>query len=338
MGKQLAKHARVFKGDIVYSKNADELETIKDGYIVLFGNNVKGIYRDIPEEYKSARLMDYSGKLIIPGLNNHLLKLKNYEDLSFSKVESLWKEGTTRLNTISLGEIDASYNLMDFIENMGLGGYFSHIREDEKFSIYDLEEFALMSSNVRILVRPYIFADKSDNNIEKKLDISKRYSLNFSGIDLDMDSLSSEAGGTTLSILKPGAENFSADYYSYSPYSFDKEKVTDQDTDYLKKLLSEEKLGLYTEDEFSMIEAIRYELENNGLFSFEELFYMATEIGGKYFGRVGKFEEGYSFDALIVDDRNKTLSLEERVKEFILNGSSDDVFLRYIYGMKALGR
>lgn len=338
MSKGLAKHARVFKGDIAYSKNSDEIISIKDGYIVLFGNTIKGVYSEIPEEFKEARLMDYTDKLIIPGFNNNLVKLKNYEDYSYEKIELLWKEGTTRLNTISLGDINSSYELMDFIELMGLGGFFSHIREDEKFSIYDLEEFALMSSNVRILVRPYIFADKSDENIESKADISRRYSLQFSGINLDMDLVDGDVGGLTLSILKPGNDKYNADYYAYSPYSYDKENMTEDDVKSLKMLLNEGKLGLYTEDGHSMVEAIRYELENNELFNFEELFYMATELGGKFFGKVGKFEELYSFDALIIDDDNKELSVEERVKEFVLNGSADDVYLRYIYGMKALGK
>ena len=35
---------------------------------------------------------------------------------------------------------------------------------------------------------------------------------------------------------------------------------------------------------------------------FEEAFWMATRGGGEFFGRVGGFDTGYAFDALVVDD------------------------------------
>ena len=34
----------------------------------------------------------------------------------------------------------------------------------------------------------------------------------------------------------------------------------------------------------------------------EEVFYMATKGGGSFFGKVGSFEEGYEFDAVVLDD------------------------------------
>lgn len=37
--------------------------------------------------------------------------------------------------------------------------------------------------------------------------------------------------------------------------------------------------------------------------SFPEAFYLATVGGGSFFGKVGSFEPGYEFDALVIDDR-----------------------------------
>jgi guanine deaminase len=37
---------------------------------------------------------------------------------------------------------------------------------------------------------------------------------------------------------------------------------------------------------------------------FKDAFYMATRGGGSFFGKVGAFEPGYSFDACIVNDSN----------------------------------
>ena len=34
----------------------------------------------------------------------------------------------------------------------------------------------------------------------------------------------------------------------------------------------------------------------------EEAFYMGTEGGGSFFGKVGSFKEGYEFDAVVLND------------------------------------
>lgn len=36
--------------------------------------------------------------------------------------------------------------------------------------------------------------------------------------------------------------------------------------------------------------------------SFSEAFFMATKGGGRFFGKVGSFEDGYEFDAVVIDD------------------------------------
>ena len=47
---------------------------------------------------------------------------------------------------------------------------------------------------------------------------------------------------------------------------------------------------------------LRYVDEDAKAVTFEEAFYMATKGGGEFFGKIGSFEEGYEFDALILDD------------------------------------
>ncbi len=41
--------------------------------------------------------------------------------------------------------------------------------------------------------------------------------------------------------------------------------------------------------------------------SFAESFYMATKGGGSFFGKVGSFEKGYEFDAVVLNDRQELL-------------------------------
>ena len=54
--------------------------------------------------------------------------------------------------------------------------------------------------------------------------------------------------------------------------------------------------------------------ENYKPLVFSESFYLATKGGGEFFGKVGSFEEGYEFDALILDDSiiNHPLNLNIR--------------------------
>ena len=58
----------ILKGDICYSKSPQELETVKNGYLVCEGETVAGLFQEIPGTYRDFPVTDYSGHLIIPGL------------------------------------------------------------------------------------------------------------------------------------------------------------------------------------------------------------------------------------------------------------------------------
>ena len=53
----------------------------------------------------------------------------------------------------------------------------------------------------------------------------------------------------------------------------------------------------------------------------EEAFYLATKGGGEFFGKVGSFEEGYEFDAVVLDDSHlrtmRELDVKDRVERII---------------------
>ena len=52
--------------------------------------------------------------------------------------------------------------------------------------------------------------------------------------------------------------------------------------------------------------------------TFEEAFYLATVGGGEFFGKVGSFEAGYEFDALVIDDSDlcmdNSLDIPQRIQ------------------------
>ena len=69
--------------------------------------------------------------------------------------------------------------------------------------------------------------------------------------------------------------------------------------------------------------------------SLSEAFYLGTKSGGSFFGKVGSFEEGYEFDALLVDDsylNYDNYTLEQRIQRYIYIGDDRDIRVRFCRG------
>ena len=74
---------------------------------------------------------------------------------------------------------------------------------------------------------------------------------------------------------------------------------------------------------------------------FSEAFYLATKGGGAFFGKVGSFEVGYEFDAVIMDDsvlvHPQDLTLAERMERAVYLGLDDKKLIaKYVAGRKLL--
>ena len=75
--------------------------------------------------------------------------------------------------------------------------------------------------------------------------------------------------------------------------------------------------------------------------SVDEAFYMATKGGGEFFGKVGAFEEGFEFDAIVIDDSRlphpQELSVRERLERAIyLSGDIKALTAKYCRGKQIL--
>ena len=73
--------------------------------------------------------------------------------------------------------------------------------------------------------------------------------------------------------------------------------------------------------------------------SFIESFYLATKGGGSFFGKVGSFEPGCEFDAVVIDDsvlpQLQPLTLAERLERAIyLVLDRDCILTKYVRGTK----
>lgn len=85
----------------------------------------------------------------------------------------------------------------------------------------------------------------------------------------------------------------------------------------------------------SKIRALDYKDSSRQLKT-SEAFYLATKGGGKFFGKVGSFEKGYEFDALVIDDKNLWKyydgTIEERIEKLIYQGNKNNIIARYACG------
>ncbi|MBQ9858128.1 MAG: amidohydrolase family protein [Oscillospiraceae bacterium] len=79
--------------------------------------------------------------------------------------------------------------------------------------------------------------------------------------------------------------------------------------------------------------------QNDKPLTFAESFYIATKGGGEFFGKVGSFEEGYEFDAVILDDSHcphpQELTVAERLERAAyLSADLSGVKAKYVAGKK----
>ena len=69
--------------------------------------------------------------------------------------------------------------------------------------------------------------------------------------------------------------------------------------------------------------------------SLSEAFWLATKSGGSFFGKVGSFEPGYAFDALVVDDSDLNFdnySIQHRLERYIYLGDDRQLTRRFCNG------
>ena len=72
--------------------------------------------------------------------------------------------------------------------------------------------------------------------------------------------------------------------------------------------------------------------------SFAQAFWLATAGGGAFFGQVGRFEEGFELDALVLDDGNlfhpQPLDVRSRLERAVYLADDRNVFAKYVAGTR----
>lgn len=172
----------ILKGNIVYSKSAEELEVCEQGYLVSKNGLVEGVYQTLPSQYEGIPVTDYEDCLIIPGLvdlhihapqysyrglgmdmellewleTNTFPEESKFKDIEYAKqayqifVENLRKSATTRACVFATVHRKATLLLMDMLEESGLNTMVGKVNMDRNCPDYLREESAEASAEETI--------------------------------------------------------------------------------------------------------------------------------------------------------------------------------------------
>lgn len=82
-----------------------------------------------------------------------------------------------------------------------------------------------------------------------------------------------------------------------------------------------------------------FEPEQGRTIDITNAFYMATKVGGQVFGKVGTFDKGYEFNALVIDgveDPFYPLTPAQRLERFCYAGDDRNITHRYLNGKELI--
>lgn len=412
------------KGNIIFTREFGKYDVIDDGFVVVEGKIVKGVFENLPEEYKDVPVADYTGKLIIPafsdihihapqfaniglGLDKELMpwleaytfpEEARYSDLEYAKrvysrfVRELWKYGTTRACVFATIHRKSTELLMDLFNEAGMGAYVGKVNMDRNSPDYLIEttedsinqtklfveEYGSKYTMVKPIITPRFVPTCSSKLMNALGEMASRYNVpvqshlseNFGEISFVKElhpesknyaSVYNEAGlfpeGRTIMAHCVLVEEEEIEllyknqvYVAHSPNS---NNNLASGIAPVRRLISRGvPVGLATDvsggHSVSMTNVIVSSAQASNIkwlesgradrpLSTAELFYLATKGGGSFFGKVGSFEEGYEFDALVIDDSLlpsfRDFTTEERLQKFIYTGDDRNIAVRYAAGI-----
>ena len=420
----------ILKGNVVYSKNKDELRILKDHYLISESGLVKGVFEKVPPEYAQVSVSDYGECLIIPGLTdlhvhapqytframgmdmellewletNTFPEEAKYQDLEYARrayrifTDNLKRSVTTRACIFGTIHRDATLLLMDQLEQSGLVTYVGKVNMDRNCPDYLREESAEESGiqtvewikdvlhkkyqNTMPILTPRFTPSCSDELMENLKKIQMYYQI-------PVQSHLSENPGEIAWVkeLCPNTHFYGEAYSQFDLFGGDCPTImahcvhsSDEEIALMKKqgvyiahcpqsntnlasgispvrrYLDEGlHIGLGSDiaggTSVSILRAMADAIQVSKLYwrlvdssmkplTVEEAFYMGTEGGGSFFGKVGSFKEGYEFDAVVLNDSTiptpLKLSPKDRLERLIYLSDDRNITAKYVAGRKIL--
>ena len=158
----------IVKGNFCYSRSMDELVCEENAFAVIEDGRVAGVFHTLPERYAALPVLDYTGRLIVPGMTDlhvhapqfsfrglgmdmELLEWLNtytfpeeskYKELDYAEraygsfVNHLLHSTTTRAAIFATIHVPATELLMQKLEDAGLGCYVGKVNMNRNSPVY----------------------------------------------------------------------------------------------------------------------------------------------------------------------------------------------------------
>lgn len=424
------KNSFIIKGDILYSKSQTELITKENGFLVCVDGVSKGVFDEIPAEYKDLEVMDNTGKLVMPGLVDlHVhapqyhyrglgmdLELLDwlqtytfpheakYVDVDYAKVsyrrfvDEIIKSPNTRFSIFSTLHVPSTVLLMDMLEESGLVSFIGKVNMDRN-GTDELEEVGPKVSarktrewldeikgkykNTYPILTPRFIPSCSDELMNYIHEIQNEYNV-------PIQSHLSENQGEIAWVkeLCPGTDCYGDAYEKFKLLGSEEIPTImahcvwsdEREQELLKErgvfiahcpnsnmnlssgiapirkyLRDNQNIGLGSDvaggthlsiframSDAIQVSKLRWRLVDQDLepLNVEEAFYLGTLGGGKFFGKVGSFEDGYEFDAIVVDDDNYSptkdtdWNIHQRLERTIYLSEDSNILHKFVRGNK----
>lgn len=415
------------KGNIIYSKNQNELNFFENSYLICQDGKSMGVFEKLDEKYKDIEVIDFGEKIICPGLVDlHIhapqynfrgmgmdlelldwlntytfpseakFKDEDYAKRSYQRFVDYLKYGPNTRHVIFASlHVKSTQILMDLMEESKMVSFVGKVNMDRNGGV-DLEEKDADESesatldwlesikgkykNTYPILTPRFIPSCTDELLEKLRKIKDEYNLPI------QSHLSENLGEIEwVKELVPKAKFYGDAYNIFDLFGKNNKTVmahcvysNDDEQDLIKenkvfiahcpdsntnltsgiapagKYLREgQKIGLGSDvaggthasifkamADAIKVSKLRYRLLDEKIkpLSLEEAFYMATLGGGEFFGKVGSFEKGYEFDAIVIDDEKlleeDKFNLKQRLERIVYLSKDEDVVSKFVRGNK----
>ncbi|MDO4748153.1 MAG: amidohydrolase family protein [Eubacteriales bacterium] len=420
----------ILKGDICFSNDKNIINTAENSYAICVDSVCKGVFSDIPQEYCNLPVLDYTDKLIIPGLTdlhlhapqfsfcglsmdlellewlnkNTFIEESKYSDSGYARkaysifADALKNSATTRACIFATIHLEATKLLMDLMENTGLVTYIGKVNMDRNSPDILIESSAQKSAsdtekwlidtvnkyqNTKPIITPRFIPSCSDELMECLGELAKSFNIPAqSHLSENKDEIE------WVKELCPDCTSYGNAYEKFGLFGNNTKTVmahcvhsSDNEIELMKKngvfiahcpksntnlssgiapirkyLDNNMKLGLGSDvaggETLSMFSSIAETIKVSKLYfrlidssaqplTFENAFYLATKGGGEFFGKVGSFDKGYEFDAVVIDDsvlpHPQKLSVKERLERAIYqNADLMGLKAKFVRGQKTI--
>jgi len=158
----MSDNGKIYKGNIVFTKEAQQFSCYESGYIVVKGGKVVDVFDRLPEAYAGVEVIDFENRLIIPGfvdMHLHAPQFNNigigydkellpwltaytfpeeskFADASYAEevyaqfVDELVRHGTTRAVIFATVHTAATEKLFEILAARGLGAFVGRVNMD----------------------------------------------------------------------------------------------------------------------------------------------------------------------------------------------------------------